>query len=364
MAKQDYYKLLDVAAKRDGSRYQEGLSPPRHEISSGSQSRRSGIRAQIQGVPRRPTRSSATRKSAPSTTSSAMPASRATAAADSAPARHSATFSARCSATSSPAASAAASQVFRGADLRYELELDLEQAVFGTETEIQIPSLGECKTCKGTGAAKGSTPQDLRYLPRPGPGAGAAVDLHHPAALPALQGPRQDHQQSLRYLLRPGPRAAGEDAAGQRARRRRYRRSHSLERRGRGGPQRRPGRRPVRRDSGARTRHLRARRQPSVLRGADQLHHRGARRLGRGADARWRGDPQDSERDAIRTGVSRARERRAPGARRRGRRFVLPRGGRDAGEPGRRAEGAAEEIRGLAASRAAISRASNPSSRA
>jgi molecular chaperone DnaJ len=51
------------------------------------------------------------------------------------------------------------SQVFRGADLRYELELDLEQAVFGTETEIQIPSLSECKTCKGSGAAKGSTPK-------------------------------------------------------------------------------------------------------------------------------------------------------------------------------------------------------------
>ena len=51
------------------------------------------------------------------------------------------------------------SQVFRGADLRYELELDLERAVFGTETEIKIPSLAECQTCKGTGAAKGSTPK-------------------------------------------------------------------------------------------------------------------------------------------------------------------------------------------------------------
>src|SRR5580698_10264242 len=51
------------------------------------------------------------------------------------------------------------SQVFRGADLRYELELDLEQAVFGTESEILIASLGECGTCKGTGAAKGSTPK-------------------------------------------------------------------------------------------------------------------------------------------------------------------------------------------------------------
>ena len=51
------------------------------------------------------------------------------------------------------------SQVFRGADLRYELDLDLEKAVFGTETEIHIPSMGECKTCKGSGAAKGSTPK-------------------------------------------------------------------------------------------------------------------------------------------------------------------------------------------------------------
>ena len=51
------------------------------------------------------------------------------------------------------------SQVFRGADLRYELELDLEQAVFGTETTIQIPSLSECATCGGSGAAKGSSPK-------------------------------------------------------------------------------------------------------------------------------------------------------------------------------------------------------------
>ena len=47
------------------------------------------------------------------------------------------------------------SQVFRGADRRYDLEIDLEQAVFGTETEIRIPTLSECKTCNGSGAAKG-----------------------------------------------------------------------------------------------------------------------------------------------------------------------------------------------------------------
>lgn len=47
-------------------------------------------------------------------------------------------------------------QVYRGADLRYELELDLEQAVFGHTSEIEFASLGECERCTGTGAAPGS----------------------------------------------------------------------------------------------------------------------------------------------------------------------------------------------------------------
>jgi molecular chaperone DnaJ len=50
------------------------------------------------------------------------------------------------------------SQVFRGADLRYELELELPQAVFGYTTEIEIPRLMECETCNGSGAAKGHSP--------------------------------------------------------------------------------------------------------------------------------------------------------------------------------------------------------------
>ena len=42
--------------------------------------------------------------------------------------------------------------MFRGADLRYDLELDLEQAVFGHESEVEFTTLGECETCKGSGA--------------------------------------------------------------------------------------------------------------------------------------------------------------------------------------------------------------------
>ena len=48
------------------------------------------------------------------------------------------------------------SQVFRGADLRYELELDLEQAVFGDTTNVEFAAIGECETCGGTGAAAGA----------------------------------------------------------------------------------------------------------------------------------------------------------------------------------------------------------------
>jgi molecular chaperone DnaJ len=48
-------------------------------------------------------------------------------------------------------------QQFRGADLRYELELDLDQAVFGYAAEIEVPKLSECETCHGSGSAKGST---------------------------------------------------------------------------------------------------------------------------------------------------------------------------------------------------------------
>jgi molecular chaperone DnaJ len=50
------------------------------------------------------------------------------------------------------------SQVFRGADLRYELELDLSEAVFGKTAEIEVAKLAECDTCHGSGAAKGSQP--------------------------------------------------------------------------------------------------------------------------------------------------------------------------------------------------------------
>jgi molecular chaperone DnaJ len=51
---------------------------------------------------------------------------------------------------------------FRGADLRYELGLTLEQAVNGDSTSIDIPSAVECETCDGSGAEPGSKPVQCR----------------------------------------------------------------------------------------------------------------------------------------------------------------------------------------------------------
>ena len=49
-------------------------------------------------------------------------------------------------------------QVYRGADLRYNLEITLEQAAHGFDTTIRVPSWDKCDTCHGTGAKPGTSP--------------------------------------------------------------------------------------------------------------------------------------------------------------------------------------------------------------
>ena len=50
------------------------------------------------------------------------------------------------------------SQVFRGADLGYELKLDLERAVAGDTVTIDVPTQVACDECDGSGAEKGKDP--------------------------------------------------------------------------------------------------------------------------------------------------------------------------------------------------------------
>lgn len=49
-------------------------------------------------------------------------------------------------------------QVQRGADIRYDLEITLEDAAQGIKTKINVPRLENCNSCQGNGAAPGTSP--------------------------------------------------------------------------------------------------------------------------------------------------------------------------------------------------------------
>lgn len=51
----------------------------------------------------------------------------------------------------------ARSSMRRGADLRYSLDLTLEQAVVGDSVDIRVPVLATCEDCDGSGAARGTS---------------------------------------------------------------------------------------------------------------------------------------------------------------------------------------------------------------
>ncbi|HRP27704.1 MAG TPA: molecular chaperone DnaJ [Burkholderiaceae bacterium] len=48
-------------------------------------------------------------------------------------------------------------QVYRGNDLSYAMEITLEEAALGKETQIRIPSWETCETCSGSGAKPGTS---------------------------------------------------------------------------------------------------------------------------------------------------------------------------------------------------------------
>jgi len=50
-------------------------------------------------------------------------------------------------------------QVYRGSDLSYAMEITLEEAAAGKDSQIRIPSWETCDTCHGTGAKPGTSPK-------------------------------------------------------------------------------------------------------------------------------------------------------------------------------------------------------------
>lgn len=51
----------------------------------------------------------------------------------------------------------------QGNDLQYTMTLDFEEAIFGKETDISIPSEEKCDTCKGSGAKPGTKPETCKH---------------------------------------------------------------------------------------------------------------------------------------------------------------------------------------------------------
>ena len=49
-------------------------------------------------------------------------------------------------------------QVYRGSDLRFSMDITLEQAASGFETDVRVPSWENCEVCKGSGAKPGTSP--------------------------------------------------------------------------------------------------------------------------------------------------------------------------------------------------------------
>src|SRR5690554_1199155 len=52
----------------------------------------------------------------------------------------------------------------RGSDLRYTMDLTLEEAVHGVEKKITIPTLVSCETCDGSGAKAGTKPKSCIHV--------------------------------------------------------------------------------------------------------------------------------------------------------------------------------------------------------
>ena len=80
----------------------------------------------------------------------------------------------------------------RGADLRYNLEITLEEAYRGKNATIKMPTSVACETCSGIGRESGIEADDLQDLRGPWPGARAAGLFRHRADMPDLPGPRPD----------------------------------------------------------------------------------------------------------------------------------------------------------------------------
>ena len=108
-------------------------------------------------------------------------------------------------------------QATQGNDLRYDLEITLEEAAFGVQKTLRLSRLELCDVCHGSGAKSRHLAADLPRLRRSR--SGAPCPEHHPRLvrdrrpLRALPGRGPDHHRSLPHLPGSGPHAPDDRAS-------------------------------------------------------------------------------------------------------------------------------------------------------
>ena len=174
----------------------------------------------------------------------------------------------------------------KGDDLRYDLTLTFEEAVFGKAVEIQVPKLEACDALQRQRRRAGQRFDHLSGLPRP-----RRADLFPGISFRAphlfqLRRRRPDRQAGLPRLPRRRLPADQQAHPRHRARRHRRRQSSARARRRTARRQRRSARRSLYLLLRQRTPDLRAARKRSALHHSHQRRAGRAGRRDRGADAR------------------------------------------------------------------------------
>src|SRR6516225_5670860 len=193
----------------------------------------------------------------------------------------------------------------RGADLRYNMEITLQEAFIGKNAQIRIPTPVTCEACSGSGAKAGTKPKTC-------PMCGGHGRVRH----------------AVRVVQRLRPRVPRTHARGEHSGRRRGRHPHPACRRGRGRRARRSGGRSLHFSLDRRASVLSARRRRSALpRSRVDGDGGGRRRIPSTDHRRWQDQGESAGRYAIRPALPPRRQGNAGAALAPERRHVCPGGG-------------------------------------